>query len=117
VFVPAPGQGVIAVQAREGSEAGAVAAAVSHARTLACLSGERAAVRELSASCHTPVGIHAEGARMRGFAGLPDGSAWLVDEVELGDDPQAAGRALARRMLAAGAADLLRDAASMAGAR
>ncbi len=117
VFVPAPGQGVIAVQAREASEAGAEAAAVSHARTFACLSGERAAVRELSASCHTPVGIHAQGARIRGFAGLPDGSAWLVDEVELGDDAEAAGRELARRMLAAGAADLLREAEAMAGAR
>jgi hydroxymethylbilane synthase len=117
VFVPAPGQGVIAVQAREGSEAGAEAAAVNHARTLACLAGERAAVRELSASCHTPVGVHAEGAQIRGFAGLPDGSAWLVDEVPLGDDPAAAGLALARRMLAAGAAELLRDAEAMAAAR
>ncbi len=117
VFVPAPGQGVIAVQAREASEAGTEAAAVSHARTFSCLSGERAAVRELSASCHTPVGIHAQDARIRGFAGLPDGSAWLVDEVELGDDAESAGRELARRMLAAGAADLLREAEVMAGAR
>jgi hypothetical protein len=73
--------------------------------------------------------------RIRGFAGLPDGSSWLVDEVPWaggddraargddraarGDDgaaggAEAAGRALARRMLAAGAADLLRDAEAMA---
>jgi hydroxymethylbilane synthase len=136
VFVPAPGQGAIAVQARAGSAAAEVAGAVSHGRTMACLRAERAAVRELDASCHTPVGIHADHARIRGFAGLPDGSAWLVDEVALGgrrpaggdhpacgddpaggDDPaefEAAGRALARRMLAAGAADLLRDAEAMA---
>jgi len=148
VFVPAPGQGVIAVQAREGSTAADVAGAVSHAGTLACLRAERAAVRELDASCHTPVGIHADRMRIRGFAGLPDGSAWLVDEVALGggevaaggtgpvaggevaaggtgpvaggqaaaggDEPEAAGRALARRMLAAGAAGLLRDAEAMA---
>jgi hydroxymethylbilane synthase len=117
VFVPAPGQGVIAVQAREGSAAAEVAGAVSHARTLACLRAERAAVRELDASCHTPVGIHADRARVRGFAGLPDGSAWLIDEIAVGADEAAfvaAGRALARRMLAAGAADLLRDAEAMA---
>ena len=146
VFVPAPGQGTIAVQAREGSAAAEVAGAVSHARTLACLRAERAAVRELDASCHTPVGIHADRTTIRGFVGLPDGSAWLVDEVAVtvGDEDvgtaaamrrgrrrraagigrgdegsaagtfEAAGRLLARRMLAAGAADLLRDAEAMA---
>jgi hydroxymethylbilane synthase len=115
VFVPAPGQGVIAVQAREGSAAADVAAAACHARTLAWLAGERAVVRELAASCHTPVGIHADSSRIRGFAGLPDGSAWLVDEVPVdGTSFEAAGRLLARRMRAAGAADLLRDAEAMA---
>jgi hydroxymethylbilane synthase len=118
VFVPAPGQGVIAVQAREGSAAADVAASVSHGPTMACLRAERAAVRELAASCHTPVGIHADRARIRGFAGLPDGSEWIVDEVALGsgdgtgDDAPAL--TLARRMLAAGAGDLLRAAEAMA---
>jgi hydroxymethylbilane synthase len=148
VFVPAPGQGVIAVQAREGSPAADVAAAVSHGRTMACLRAERAAVRELAASCHTPVGIHADRVRIRGFAGLPDGSEWIVDEVPVvggddsvavgGDDSAAAGGGdsaavvrggeaapaggayeaaaltLARRMLAAGAGDLLRAAEAIA---
>ena len=112
VFVPAPGQGVIAVQARERSPAADAAASVSHGRTMACLKAERAAVRELAASCHTPVGIHADGVRIRGFAGLPDGSEWVVDEVPL-DDGDAA-LTLARRMLAAGAGDLLRAAEAMA---
>ena len=140
VFVPAAGQGVIAIQARAGSPAAdIVAAAACHRRTLACLFAERAAVRELSASCHTSVGIHADSARIRGFAGLPDGSEWLVDAIAVGAD--APGRAadsprpaatprpaddvsaealetaaveLARRMLAAGAADLLRAAEAMA---
>jgi hydroxymethylbilane synthase len=156
VFVPAPGQGVIAVQAREGSPAADLAAATCHARTFACLAAERAVVRELAASCHTPVGVHAEAERIRAFAGLPDGSTWMVDEVAIGDESgaeadgvpigddesaagadeaggdesapgadgatlrgrtasfEAAGRSLARRMLAAGAAELLRDAEAMA---
>ena len=125
VFVPAPGQGVIAIQARAGSAAAEVAVAACHDRTLACLRAERTAVRELAASCHTPVGIHADRVRIRGFAGLPDGSEWLVDEVpvagadDAGAGPvpaafEAAGRELARRMLAAGAAELLRDAEAMA---
>jgi hydroxymethylbilane synthase len=121
VFVPAPGQGVIAIQGRDGSPAADIASAASHARTMACISAERAAVRELAASCHTPVGIHADSTRIRGFAGLPDGSAWLVDEVPVGGDDgarvaafEAAGRLLAQRMLAAGAGELLRDAEAMA---
>jgi len=44
VFVPAPGQGIIAVQARAGSEAGDVATAVGHARTMTWLEAERAVV-------------------------------------------------------------------------
>jgi hydroxymethylbilane synthase len=129
VFVPAPGQGTIALQAREGSAAADVAVASGHAPTLARLRAERAAVRELAASCHTPVGIHATAETIRGFAGLPDGSAWLVDEVAVGGNERAAGDeraardgaafeaagiALARRMLAAGAGELLRDAEAMA---
>ena len=78
---------------------------------MACLRAERAAVRELEASCHTPVGVHADGVTIRGFAGLPDGSEWLVDEVPMDGD---AAPELARRMLAAGAADLLRAAEAMA---
>jgi hydroxymethylbilane synthase len=109
LFVPAPGQGTVAVQARTGSPAAAAAQAADDAATHACLDAERAAVRILGASCHTPVGVFAQeaGARVRGFAGLPDGSAWLIDEA-------ASGEALARRMLAAGAGELLRDAEALA---
>ncbi len=62
------------------------------------------------------MGIHAEvvtnGLRVRGFAGLPDGSGWVADEIVWdGDDP---GTELARRMLAAGAGELLREAEAMA---
>ncbi len=106
-FIPAPGQGVIAIQARTGSPAAAAALAADHAVTHAALEHERAAVRLLGATCHTPVGVLAQGARVRGFAGLPDGSAWLIDEAGSGEE-------LARRMLAAGAAELLREAEALA---
>jgi hydroxymethylbilane synthase len=106
-FVPAAGQGVIAVQARTGSPAAEAARVVDHARTHAALDEERAAVRTLGASCRTPVGVHALDGSVRGFVGLPDGSAWLVDEAPSGAE-------LARRLLAAGAADLLREAEAAA---
>jgi hydroxymethylbilane synthase len=119
VFVPAAGQGVIAVQARTGSPAADAAASVSHAATMACLQAERAAIRALGASCHAPVGVlarlDADALHIRGFAGLPDGSEWVLDEHEApAGDPEAAGRELARRMQLAGADDVLRRAEAMA---
>ena len=80
------------------------------------LTAERAATRSLGASCDTPVGICArfDGAELSvsGYAGLPDGSEWVRDRVA-GDSeqPAALGEALAERMLAAGAADILERAA------
>ena len=119
IFVPAAGQGVIAVQARTGSAAADAASAVTHAGTLACLQAERAAIRGLGASCHAPVGVLAlrgtKSLQIRGFAGLPDGSQWVLDELRTpADRPEDAGRALAERMAAAGARDVLREAEAMA---
>ena len=109
-FIPAPGQGTLALEARADDERVVAAVAGVHdADTFAALTAERAAVRVLEASCHTPVGIHAQDGTIRGFVGLPDGSAWLADEVE-GED----GAELARRMLAAGAGELLAQAEAMA---
>ncbi|MEA2125402.1 MAG: hydroxymethylbilane synthase [Solirubrobacteraceae bacterium] len=103
VFVPAAGQGALALQARADDAAvRAAVAPIADERALACLLAERDATRVLGASCHTPVGIHADGRTTRGFVGAPDGSAWVLDEVAGLD-----GEGLARRMLAAGAAELL----------
>jgi hydroxymethylbilane synthase len=101
LFVPAPGQGIIAVQALAGTELPV------HAATQAALDEERTAVRLLEASCHTPVGVLAVDGIVHGFAGLPDGSAWVLDSAPTGAE-------LARRMRAAGAAEILQQAEAMA---
>jgi hydroxymethylbilane synthase len=103
VFVPAAGQGVIAIQARAGSPAAEAALRAEHAPTHNALDAERHVIRALEATCHTPVGVLAVGGRVHGFVGLPDGSSWLLEEAASADE-------LARRLLAAGAADLLREA-------
>ena len=109
-FVPAPGQGTLAIEARADDErVRSAVGAVHDPVTFADLEAERAAVRVLAATCHTPVGIHAHDGTIRGFVGLPDGSAWVADELS-GTD----GEALAERMLAAGAGDLLAQAEAMA---
>ncbi len=109
-FVPAPGQGTLAVEARADDERVRVAVQAIHDETtFHALEAERAAVRVLGATCHTPVGVHMRDGTIRGFVGLPDGSAWVADEL-----PGADGEALARRMLAAGAGKLLAQAEALA---
>ncbi len=119
-MTPASGQGALALQTREGDEdaVGAVAA-IADPEAEAEVRAERAAIAALEASCNTPLGLHA---RHRGdrlmlsaFCGLPDGAEWIRDELD-GEpgDPEALGRRIAERLLAAGAAELLSRAEQMA---
>jgi hydroxymethylbilane synthase len=115
-LVPSPGQGCLALEARTGDEGTAAAAArLTDRPSLTALTAERALVTALGATCHTPIGAHAEarGDRLalNAFVGLPDGSHWIRDELD-GDaaDPAALGRAVAERLVGAGARELLREA-------
>jgi hydroxymethylbilane synthase len=120
-FVPAPGQGVIAVEGRANDAAARTAVqAITDAGAFACLLAERALALELDATCNTPLGAHAQTRGdgrllLRAWIGLPDGSAWVADE-QLGEMDGAAslGRAVAERMRVAGGAELLRGAEEMA---
>jgi hydroxymethylbilane synthase len=119
VFVPAAGQGVLALEARAGdASAAGAASAVQDGAAWACLRAERALVVALGADCHSAVGAHAVldgdgGLTLTGWAGAGDGSRWVRDVLAgAADDPVALGRAVAARMLAAGAGELLRAAAA-----
>jgi len=116
-FVPAPGQGLLALQARVGD--GAVRAAVEpilDRDASTCLTAERAVARALGASCNTPLGAHAtatggDSLHLRAWVGLPDGSEWIADELIGGfEHPEELGRRVARRLEAVGARDLLKRA-------
>jgi hydroxymethylbilane synthase len=117
-FVPAPGQGVLALEIRVGDDRAAAAVApLDHEPSRLRLECERAIVTRLDASCRTPVGASSEIAngslRAFAYAGLPDGSEWIIDGVEgQATEAPAVGRLLAERMLAAGALELLRRAAA-----
>jgi len=119
-FVPAPGQGIIALEGRAEDERTRVAVqAITEKDALACLLAERELARELDASCHTPLGAHAAPAGgdllLRAWVGLPDGSEWASDELLGGcHDPEALGRRVAERLHAAGAAEMLARAEEMA---
>jgi hydroxymethylbilane synthase len=111
VFVPAPGQGCLLVQARTGdaavTEAIAGGGGVDDEASRAALAAERDVAARLGASCHTAVGVHCGPSGLRAFAGLPDGTEWLIDEAPDAD-------ALTARMLSAGAAALLARAEATA---
>jgi hydroxymethylbilane synthase len=109
-FVPAAGQGALALEARSDTIEPGRLSAVIHGGATACVNAERALVHALGASCHTPVGAHARALddgrlTVTGWVGLPDGSAWLRDEIT--GDAGSVGTRCAERMLAAGAAELL----------
>ncbi len=121
-FVPAPGQGVLALEGRvDDARAREAVEEIADADASACLLAERVVARELSATCHTPLGAYAAPVgrgclHLRAWIGLPDGSAWVNDEL-LGSfhDPEALGRRVVERLNATGAGELLRRAEEMAG--
>jgi hydroxymethylbilane synthase len=110
-LVPAPGQGTLALEARaDDAETRAAVAPLRDGPAEAALAAERSLVAALGAGCDTPLGAHARpragGLELRAFVGHPDGSAWIRD-VLVGGDPRELGCELARRLLSAGAGEML----------
>jgi hydroxymethylbilane synthase len=118
-FVPAPGQGTLALQARSDDDQMRDAlTAIGSADSLACLTAERAVASALGASCDTPLGAHATihggDLRLRAWVGLPDGSTWVADELQGGvADATKLGQEVAARLQHVGASEILRRAGEM----
>jgi hydroxymethylbilane synthase len=120
-FVPAPGQGALALEGRAGdAEAAEAVAAITDRLATAALLAERALARELEGDCDTPLGAHAvpvgeSGLTLRAWVGLPDGSAWARDVLDgHAGAPEELGGDVARRLRAAGATELLQRAREVA---
>ena len=112
-WLPAPAQGAIAVECREGdAQAQALFAPLDDAQTRTCVSAERAMNRALHGSCHVPVAAfaHLEGTRLQ-LAGLvgdvANGMNIRAEATGAADDPEALGREVAEKLLAQGARALL----------
>jgi hydroxymethylbilane synthase len=105
-FIPAPGQGVIALECRAGDTAVMEATAPLHdLPTARRVDAERALLAGLGGSCNVPMGAYADSngrtLRLWGFLARPDGSRMVRAHVE-GEDPQDVGRDLADQLLAWG---------------
>jgi hydroxymethylbilane synthase len=108
VLLPAPGQGVVALECRAGDERMArLAAALHHPPTARAVTAERAFLSALGGGCNVPLGALAElgggaGLRLRAYVGREDGGAWLRAE-DRGVDPEALARGVAEELLQRGA--------------
>ncbi len=86
IMLPAAGQGAVGIETRtDDTETAACFDAISDTDTFLCVSAERAALKVLDGSCHTPIGAYAqlkEGKmRLRLSIVALDGSAAFEDEV------------------------------------
>ncbi|WP_144707584.1 hydroxymethylbilane synthase [Dermacoccus nishinomiyaensis] len=113
-MLPAPGQGALGLECREGDvRVIAALAELDDADTRAAVTAERAVLGALEAGCAAPVGALAEIVEepdgsleisLRAFVGAPDGSFELRrSDVGSYDNPAAVGEALARTLLDDGA--------------
>jgi len=119
-FLPAIGQGALAIEARGGDET-----VLAHLRALddpptaAAVAAERAFLAEVGGDCQTPLAAHAMvvGGRLhlRALVAEVDGTGALADEVD-GEVTAAAaiGTRLAAMLLARGAADIIARARRVA---
>jgi hydroxymethylbilane synthase len=110
-FLPAPGQGVIALECRLGDEDVAAAVApIHHAPTHRAVQAERGFLAALGGGCNVPLGAYAtaeNGAMtLRAFVADADGTR-LLRAQKTGPDPAALGQAVAGELLSRGAAALL----------
>ena len=58
-FIPAGGQGILAVEGRADSRAAEILRGINHRETQLCLDLERRVLRLLEAGCHEPIGVYA----------------------------------------------------------
>jgi len=114
VSLPAVGQGALGIECRsERSDVIAALAPLNDPDTRWCVEAERALSRALAGSCQVPLGGFAEisggSARLRGFVASPDGSRMVSDEVTVPRSgmPHELGNAVAQRLIANGALEIL----------
>ncbi|KAF5087346.1 Porphobilinogen deaminase [anaerobic digester metagenome] len=86
-FIPAPAQGILAVEVREDNQTvNELMAVISDQNTIVQMSAERSFLNALNGSCHIPVGafceIEAEEITVYGLYGLEDGSRVVTRSIK-----------------------------------
>jgi hydroxymethylbilane synthase len=113
LVLPAVGQGTLALETRAEDPLAEELLALDDATTRACLTAERALLRELEGDCNVPLAAYAEPIAddrlwLRALVASPDGSALVRSEQEARrSDAAAVGRRLGQQVLASGGAAIL----------
>lgn len=112
IFMPAPAQGALAIEAVKGTEAAKAIALLADAPATAATRAERTVLSQLEAGCTAPVAAtsHWEGDQLvvRGGVFALDGSRQLIAQAQgTADEAEELGRAVSKELFAQGAADLL----------
>lgn len=120
-FVPAPGQGTLAVQVRSGSEAEELCLPLDHRPTARAADAERRVVAAFGGNCALPLGAWArpasredregDGLRLTGLLATPDARRVARAEVTA-RSPEEAGAACVEAMRDAGAGEILDEIGS-----
>jgi hydroxymethylbilane synthase len=112
--LPAIGQGALGIESlADRRDLLAYLNPLEDVETRWCVEAERALGRALNGSCQVPLGAYAQisgnRARVRGFVATPDGTRKIDDEIacQTSESAQAAGLALAERLIAKGAREIL----------
>lgn len=111
-FIPAPGQGALAIQARQNDlNTRAILLGLEDSATRAAVEAERAIVEELNAGCSTPLGAlaRASGDLISLHAAVlsPDGRQRIAVSVQGSGAPELIGQRAARALLERGAKEVL----------
>lgn len=112
-YLPAAGQGALAIESRQDGLAREIASGLAHGDTSAAVDAERVAMSALGAGCRVPAGFLAtvEGERLllAGVVASPDGNKPLIRATVTGtkDDAPGVGRQLADKLLSQGAREIL----------
>jgi hydroxymethylbilane synthase len=113
--LPAAGQGALGIECRDArTDLIEMLAPLKHADSEWCVRAERSVSRALSGSCTVPIGAFAQrldgGMYLRGFVASPDGTRYVAAEEHIADtvaSPETAGQALADKLTAHGAREIL----------
>ena len=121
-FVPAPGQGALAIETRaDDARVRELLRVLDDPASRAACAAERAFLRELGASCQVPVAAHAQvtgdaGLVLDGLVASLDGATVLRDVARgAPENAEQLGRRLADLLVSRGARDVLRAAEEQAG--
>ncbi len=111
-FVPAPGQGALAIQSRtDDLDTRSILLALQDEATRSAVEAERAVVLELNAGCSTPLGAiaraYGDTLSLHGAVLSPDGKQRIAVSVQGSGAPHIIGQRAARSLLEKGAGELL----------